>query len=95
MSLLMFCGLILPFYNSGEAPPKSSPVGRTLKVISKTKNHFTEDIIKVSPAGGDYSHCHLFFKGVHEASHIDGASADFSFLKDIAGVLFPILKNLN
>jgi hypothetical protein len=81
ISLLIFSGLILPFYNSPKASSKSCRVGRTLSQVFEIKTAPFIKFDKVSPpvGGGD----------------LQGASAGFSIFKDIAGELFPVLKNLN
>jgi hypothetical protein len=65
ISLLLLCGLILPFYNS--AVYRKSIAGRGLK-LEKAKT---------------------------EASKAAQKIKSISILKEIAGGLFPVLKNLN
>jgi len=67
ISLLIFSGLILPFYNSVNY---KIPLGKACSKFQKVQTEPTKMADKVK-------------------------SADFSFIKDIAGELFPVLKNLN
>jgi hypothetical protein len=59
--------------------PKSSPLERIYNRFFKQKNPPLRNILKVT----------------HPERDLTKPSADFSFIKEIAGELFPVLKNLN
>jgi hypothetical protein len=86
MSLLLFCGLVLLFLNIPESMFNAGREGNTLKQI-KTNNpsHFTK-LLKAS------STC---CTGNYNTSRDLNGFLVFSFIKDVTGNLFPVLKNLN
>jgi hypothetical protein len=86
MSLLLFCGLILLFLNMPERLFTTGLEGNALKQIKNNKpSQFTELLRAHSTC------CH---KDSNTSEDLNGVLV-FSFIKDVSGNLFPVLKNLN
>jgi hypothetical protein len=86
MSLLLFCGLILLFLNIPESMFNAGREGNALKQIKNNKpSHFTE-LLKASPT--------CCTEDSNTSGDLNGVLV-FSFIKNIAKDMFPVLKNLN
>lgn len=86
MSLLLFCGLILLFLNIPEHLFTASREANALKEIKNNKPSQFTGLLKAP------STCCP--KDSNTSEDLNGVLV-FSFIKNIVGDLFPVLKNLN
>ena len=86
MSLLLFCGLILLFLNIPEPLFTAGRGGNALKQIKNNKPPQFTKLLR-APSTCCPKECNT-------SEDLNGVLV-FSFIKDVAGNLFPVLKNLN